>query len=71
MWPSVGRWSWPEASQEVVLGSERLTGEKYSVLTQLGISVAGFGKKKPREGALLIAFSKASRALFELNGLKT
>ena len=53
------------------LGSERLTGEKYSVFTQLGISVAGFGKKKPREGALLIAFSKASRALFELNGLKT
>ena len=53
------------------LGSERLTGEKYSVFTQLGISVAGFGKKKPREGALLIAFSKASRASFELDGLKT
>ena len=26
------------------------------MFTQLGISVAGFGKKKPREGALLIAF---------------
>ena len=52
------------------LSTDFLQGEKYAFFGEIGVSVAGYSKKKPKEGPYVIAFSKASYGIFELDGLK-
>ena len=52
------------------LSTDFLQGEKYDFFGKIGVSVAGYSRKKPKEGPCVIAFSKASYDIFELDGLK-
>ena len=52
------------------LSSNYLQGEKYVFYGDVGVSVAGYSRKKPKEGPYVIAFNQASYSIFELDGLK-
>ena len=52
------------------LSPDFLSGQKYLFYGSLGVSIAGYSRKKPKGGPYVIAFSKASYEHFELDGLK-